>query len=123
MLDGEKEVAVIQYEKLFKYIKEIQLDKYYKVQIYFQKLTLVCGFGLKNHFWSNLYTIYGYNLITLTSNYGIHVTVKIDKPLVRLKVVCRLSVDKGQVLRSGILDTSFSRCVLPLKDGLTQKLK
>ena len=52
MLDGEKEVAVIQYEKLFKYIKEIQLDKYYKVQIYFQNLTLVCGFGLKNHFWS-----------------------------------------------------------------------
>ena len=53
----------------------------------------------------------------------IHVTVKRDKPLARLKVVLRLSVDKGQVLWSGILDTSFSVCVLPLKDGLTQELK
>ena len=54
---------------------------------------------------------------------SIYVTVGLDKPLARLKVVRRLSVDKGQVLRSGILDTSFSLCVLPLKDGLTQKLK
>ena len=49
--------------------------------------------------------------------------VGMDKPLVRLKVVRRLSVDKGQILRSGILDTSFSLCVLPLKNGLTQELK
>ena len=46
-----------------------------------------------------------------------------DKPLGRLKVVHRLSVDKGQVLRSGILDTSFSLCVLPFKNSLTQELK
>jgi hypothetical protein len=41
MLDGEKEVAVIQYEKLFKHIKEIQLEKYNKVQLLSQKFSLV----------------------------------------------------------------------------------
>ena len=45
---------------------------------------------------------------------SIHVTVGPGKPLARLKVVRRLSVDKGQVLWSGILDTSFSLRVLPL---------
>ena len=34
--------------------------------------------------------------------WSMHVTVKRDKPLARLKVVIRLSVDKGQVLQSGI---------------------
>ena len=53
----------------------------------------------------------------------IYVTVGMDKPLARLIVVLRLSVDKGKVLRSGILDTPFSLCVLLLKDGLTQELK
>ena len=38
----------------------------------------------------------------------IHVTDGRDKPLVRLQVVRRLNVDKGQVLRSGILDTCYS---------------
>ena len=57
------------------------------------------------------------------TNQRINVMVRTDKPLARLKVVRRLSVDKGQVLQSGILDTSFSLCVLPLKDGLTQELK
>ena len=33
----------------------------------------------------------------------INVTVGMDKPLARLKVVRRLSVDKGQVLWPGIL--------------------
>ena len=56
-------------------------------------------------------------------NLGIYVTERMDKPLVRLKVVRCLSLNKGQVLWSGILDTSFSVCVLPLKDGLTQELK
>ena len=37
-------------------------------------------------------------------------------------VVRRLSVNKGQVLRSGILGTSFSLCVLPLRNGLKQEL-
>ena len=46
-----------------------------------------------------------------------------DKPLARLIVVRRLSVDKGQVLRSGMLDTPFSLCVLPLKNGLTREFK
>ena len=45
----------------------------------------------------------------------IHVTVGTDKPLARLIVVRRLSVDRGQVLWSGILDTPFSLRVLPLK--------
>ena len=36
---------------------------------------------------------------------GIHVTVGMDKPLACLNVVLHLNVDKGQVLRSGILDT------------------
>jgi hypothetical protein len=31
MLDGEKEKAVNQYQLLFKLIKRIQLEKYYKV--------------------------------------------------------------------------------------------
>lgn len=31
MLDGEKEIAVNQYQRLFKHIKKIQLEKYYKV--------------------------------------------------------------------------------------------
>jgi hypothetical protein len=31
MQDGEKERAVIQYQLLFKHIKQIQLEKYYKV--------------------------------------------------------------------------------------------
>ena len=53
----------------------------------------------------------------------INVTVGTDKPLAGLIVVRRLSVDKGQVLRSGILDTSFSLCVLPLKNGLTRVKK
>ena len=53
----------------------------------------------------------------------IHVTVGTDKPLVRPIVVRRLSVDKGQVMRSGVLDTSFSLRVLLLKNGLTQELK
>ena len=53
----------------------------------------------------------------------IYVMVGTEKPLARLIVVRRLSVDKGQVLWSGILDTSFSLCELPLKDGLTQELK
>ena len=52
-----------------------------------------------------------------------NVTVGQDKPLARLNVVCRLSVDKGQVLWAGILDTSFSLHVLPLENGLTQELK
>ena len=33
MLDGEKEIAVNQYQLLFKHIKKIQLDKYYKVAL------------------------------------------------------------------------------------------
>ena len=33
MLDGEKEIAVNQYQLLFKNIKKIQLDKYYKVAL------------------------------------------------------------------------------------------
>ena len=53
----------------------------------------------------------------------INVKVGKDKPQTRLIVVRRLSVNKGQVLWSGILDTSFSLCVLPLKNGLTQELK
>ena len=32
-------------------------------------------------------------------------------------------MEKGQVLWSGILDTSFSLLVLPLNGGLTQELK
>ena len=32
-----------------------------------------------------------------------NVTVGQDKPLARLNVVCRLSVDKGQVLWSGVI--------------------
>ena len=54
---------------------------------------------------------------------AIYVTVGRDKPLARLIVVRRLSVDKGQVLLSEMLDTPFSLCVLPLKNGLTQELK
>ena len=52
-----------------------------------------------------------------------YVTVGRDKPLARLIVVRCLSVDKGQVLRSGILGTSFSLRVLPPKNGLAQELK
>ena len=53
-----------------------------------------------------------------------YVTVGTEKPLAHLNVVRRLSVDKGQVLWSGILDTSFHFVrVLPLKNGLTQELK
>ena len=52
-----------------------------------------------------------------------NVTVGRDKPLARLIVVRHLRVDKGQVLQSGILDTSFSLCVLLLKKGLTQDLR
>ena len=52
-----------------------------------------------------------------------YVTVGTDKPLARLIVVRRLSVDKGQVLWSGMLDTPFSLRVLPLKNGLIQELK
>ena len=37
-----------------------------------------------------------------------NVTVVMDKPLARLIVVCRLDVDKDQVLWSGILDTPLS---------------
>ena len=37
----------------------------------------------------------------------IDVMVGTDKPLAGLIVVCRLGVDKGQVLRFGILDTPF----------------
>ena len=37
----------------------------------------------------------------------IYITVWSDKPLARLIVVRRLGVDKGQVLRSGMLDTPF----------------
>ena len=33
MLDGEKEIAVNQYQLIFKNIKKIQLDKYYKVSL------------------------------------------------------------------------------------------
>ena len=58
----------------------------------------------------------------MESRQSIYVMVGTDKLLARLNVVCRLSVDKGQVLRSGILDTSFSLPVLPLKNGLTQEL-
>lgn len=43
MLDGEKEIAVNQYQLLFKHIKRIQLEKYYKVILY--------GFWLKNYFY------------------------------------------------------------------------
>ena len=53
----------------------------------------------------------------------INVTVGSDKPLVRLIVVRPLSVEKGQVLWSELMDTSFSLRVLPLKNGLTQELK
>ena len=42
----------------------------------------------------------------------IHVTVGTDKPLARLIVVRRLSVDKDQVLRSGILDASYLHSLL-----------
>ena len=38
---------------------------------------------------------------------SINVTVGMDKPLAGLIVVRRLDVDKGPVLRSGILDTLF----------------
>ena len=38
---------------------------------------------------------------------GINITVGTDKPLAHLIVVSRLSVDKGQVLWSVILDTPF----------------
>ena len=55
-------------------------------------------------------------------NLDIYVKVGTDKPLARLYVVRRLSVDKGQLLRSGILDTSLSLRVLRLKSGLTQEL-
>ena len=54
---------------------------------------------------------------------SIYVTVGLDKPLARLIVVRCLSVDKGQVLRFRILDTSFFLRVLPLKNGLTRELK
>ena len=40
---------------------------------------------------------------SLQSRTSIYVKVGTDKPLARLKVVRRLSVDEGQVLRSGIL--------------------
>ena len=52
------------------------------------------------------------------NTYTIYVTVGADKPLARQIVVRRLSVDKGQVLWSGMLDTPFSLRVLPLKNGL-----
>ena len=42
------------------------------------------------------------------------------RTLARLIVVRRLNMDKGQVLQSGILDTSVSLCVLPFKNGLIQ---
>ena len=48
----------------------------------------------------------------------IYVTVGMDKPLARLIVVRRLSVEKDQVLPSGILDTSFLLHVLPLKNSV-----
>ena len=48
-------------------------------------------------------------------NLYINVMVGSDKPLARLKVVCRLSVEKGQVLQSEILDTSIPLWVLPSK--------
>ena len=52
-----------------------------------------------------------------------YVTVGSDKPLAHTIVFRCLSVDKSQVLQSGMLDTPFSHCVLPLKNGLTQELK